>query len=137
MSLHQFPHNLKYYRQKHDFTQQQLADLLKVSRSVVAKWESGHVLPDLITAVKLSKLYQVSLDTLVGQAPETTFILSDYQAHYQNDTEDETILYPLIDLLMKNKHLQEQLSIYRTLPVKQQKTIERMLQLSIDELQKY
>lgn len=139
MPLQQLPHNLKHYRQKHQFTQQQLADLLKVSRSVVAKWENGHVLPDLLTAVKLSKIFQISLDTLVGEAPETTFVLSDYQAHYQEVIEDHNTasMHQLIDFLLKNKPLQDQLNLYRTLPVKHQKTIDRFLQTAIEELKKY
>ncbi|GEM04342.1 hypothetical protein HMI01_13300 [Halolactibacillus miurensis] len=139
MVLYQFPHNLKHYRQKHQFTQQQLADLLKVSRSVVAKWENGHVLPDLLTALKLSNIFQITLDTLIGVAPETTFVLSDYQAHYQETINnlDESSLHQLIDFIIKNKHLQTQLDLYRTLPVKQQKTIDRFLQVAMDELKKY
>ncbi|MGM0523397.1 MAG: helix-turn-helix domain-containing protein [Bacillota bacterium] len=139
MPLQQLPHNLRYYRQKHQFTQQQLADLLKVSRSVVAKWENGHVLPDLFAAVKLSKIFQITLDTLVGEAPETTFVLSDYQAHYQDAFEDydDVSLHQLIDFLLKNKPLQTQLELYKSLPVKQQKTIDRFLQTAIEELKKY
>lgn len=137
MYLQQFPHNLRYYRDKHQFTQQELADLLKVSRSVIAKWENGHVLPDLLTAVKLSKLFQISLDTLIGEAPETDFLLSDYQAHYHESTYDDKSLHQLMDFLLKNKTLKEQLLHYRTLPLKQQKTIERFLQMAMDELKKY
>ncbi len=139
MTLQQLPHNLKHYRQKHQFTQQQLADLLKVSRSVVAKWENGHVLPDLFTAVKLSGIFQITLDALVGEAPETSFVLSDYQAQYRDTAEDydDASLHQLIDFLLKNKQLQAQLDLYRTLPVKQQKTIDRFLQMAIEELKKY
>jgi DNA-binding XRE family transcriptional regulator len=139
MTLQQLPHNLKHYRQKHQYTQQQLADLLKVSRSVVAKWENGHVLPDLFTAVKLSKIFQINLDTLVGEAPETTFVLSDYQAHYQDTVEDydDPSLHQLIDFLLKNKQLRVQLDLYRTLPVKQQKSIDRFFQIAIEEFKKY
>ncbi|GEM01070.1 DNA-binding transcriptional regulator, XRE-family HTH domain [Halolactibacillus halophilus] len=139
MPLQQLPHNLRHYRQKHQFTQQQLADLLKVSRSVVAKWENGHVLPDLIIAVKLSNIFQITLDALVGEAPETTFVLSDFQAHYQNAFEDyaDASVHQLIDFLLKNKPLQAQLNLYRSLPVKQQKTIDRFLLTAIEELKKY
>lgn len=36
-----FAENLKYIRKKRNITQEQLADLLDVSRQAVSKWESG------------------------------------------------------------------------------------------------
>lgn len=48
--------SLKTIREKKNFTQQQLANLVGVKRSTVAMWESGKNLP---TALKISKLAQI------------------------------------------------------------------------------
>ena len=36
-----FAENLKYIRKKRNITQEQLADMLSVSRQAISKWESG------------------------------------------------------------------------------------------------
>ena len=36
-----FAENLKYVRKQQNITQEQLADLLSVSRQAISKWESG------------------------------------------------------------------------------------------------
>jgi transcriptional regulator with XRE-family HTH domain len=47
--------NIKMLRQKHNMTQEQLADKMNVSRQAVTKWESGESLPD-IESVRDKKL---------------------------------------------------------------------------------
>lgn len=46
-------------------TQEQLAEKLDVSRQTVSKWESDGSLPDLESAVKVSRIFHVSLDELL------------------------------------------------------------------------
>ena len=41
-----FAENLKYIRKKHNITQEQLADILSVSRQAISKWESGFGYPE-------------------------------------------------------------------------------------------
>lgn len=57
--------NLKKLRLHHKLTQEELAFKMKVSRQLIAKWESGDSTPDLFQSQALAKLYNVSLDTLV------------------------------------------------------------------------
>ena len=143
MLINRFAHTLKYYRQKHDYTQQQIADLLNISRSVVAKWEGGHVLPDLRNALKLSQLFQITLDEFVGTISMTDDLLSDYQAHYGSETyaeqidfDDESFNY-LIDFIIKHPTLRQQLIIYMSLSIKQQKSAEHIFATVLDEISKH
>lgn len=59
--------NLAYYRKKAGFTQAELAEKINYSDKSISKWESGNGIPDVYTLVQLSKLYEVSLNELVGE----------------------------------------------------------------------
>lgn len=54
-------------------TQEQLAAQLSISRQTISKWEAGSSTPDIDSVVKISKLFQVSLDELLlDKTKETT-----------------------------------------------------------------
>ena len=56
---------LKIFRKQYNFTQEEIAEKLGVSRQAVAKWERGETQPDVDSCVKLADLYGVSLDMLL------------------------------------------------------------------------
>lgn len=56
---------LQLLRKKHDFTQDDLAKKLNVSRQAVSKWETGSTIPDLEVLLKLSKLYGLTINEIV------------------------------------------------------------------------
>ena len=53
-------------RQKHGFSQQALADQVFVTRQAVSRWESGETVPGPDTLKLLSRLFNVSINTLLG-----------------------------------------------------------------------
>lgn len=57
---------LKNLRTQNSLSQEKLAEKLGVSRQSVSKWEQGYALPDTDNMLKLSKLYGVSVDTLLN-----------------------------------------------------------------------
>jgi len=57
-------------RQKHGFSQQNLADQVFVTRQAVSRWESGETIPGPDTLKLLSRLFNVSINTLLG-SPRT------------------------------------------------------------------
>jgi len=59
-----FAENLKHIRKQQNITQEQLADILHVSRQAVSKWESGFGYPETETLLILSKELNASLDYL-------------------------------------------------------------------------
>lgn len=67
--------NLKRLRKIHQYTQEDLAEKLNISRQSVAKWESGESTPDIDSCIKLAKLYNVKLDDLVNHSEEKTGII--------------------------------------------------------------
>ena len=57
--------NIRVLRQKNEYTLEQLAGIIGVSRQTIAKWETGETLPDIINCGKLSALFKVTLDEFV------------------------------------------------------------------------
>lgn len=56
-------------RRKAGYSQEQLADLLGVSRQAISKWEGAQGRPEVDNVVKLSQIYRVSTDyILTGSA---------------------------------------------------------------------
>ena len=58
--------NIKRLRKAGLLTQEQLAEALGVTVGAVYKWENGRSVPELGMLMRLSDLFQVSLDALVG-----------------------------------------------------------------------
>lgn len=59
-------------RKNAGMSQEELADKLGVSRQAVSKWECGDSMPDTDNLITISKLYNVSLDELVGNTDTPT-----------------------------------------------------------------
>lgn len=59
-------------RKDKKMTQEQLADILHVSRQTISSWEKGRTQPDLETLSQLTQIFQISLDDLIlGLEPKT------------------------------------------------------------------
>lgn len=58
---------LKLARTQKGFTQQEVADILHISRATVSSWEVGRTLPSLDFILDLSNLYDLSLDILLKE----------------------------------------------------------------------
>lgn len=59
--------NLKQLRKRHGYTQQELANILKVAKTTVSTWERGAAKPRMDVARQLANLYGVTLGQLVGE----------------------------------------------------------------------
>ena len=59
---------------KNQYTQEEIAEKINVSRQSVAKWENGESNPDIESCIKLANLYNVKLDDLVNHSEEETGI---------------------------------------------------------------
>ena len=53
-------------RKQHGYSQEDLADKLGVSRPAISKWERGEASPDTDNLIELAKIYDISLDELLG-----------------------------------------------------------------------
>ena len=60
-----FGEKLKEARKKTGLTQEELAELIGISRAAVAKWETDNGLPDIENLKAVAKLLDVSIDYLL------------------------------------------------------------------------
>ena len=69
-----FAENLKQIRKEHHLSQEELAELLDVSRQAVSKWEQGQGYPEVEKLLLLAEKLNVSLDVLMstGKSEETS-----------------------------------------------------------------
>ncbi len=65
------PERLAFLRKKKGLSQQELADEMNVTRQAISKWESGNVMPNLDNLIYLSKLYGVTIDSLIDDTQST------------------------------------------------------------------
>ena len=64
------PDKLAFLRKAKGLSQEKLADEMNVSRQAVSKWESGNVMPSLDNLIYLSKLYGVTIDSLIDDSQD-------------------------------------------------------------------
>ena len=62
----EFNEKLQELRKQKGLTQEELAQLLFVSRTAVSKWESGRGFPSIESLKAIAKLFSVSLDALLS-----------------------------------------------------------------------
>ncbi len=61
-----FSEKLQILRKENKLSQEQLADMLDVSRQSVSKWESGQTYPEMDKLLSLCKIFKCSLDELTN-----------------------------------------------------------------------
>ena len=59
--------NLIFLRNIKGLTQEQVAEVIGISRQSYSKWEQGETYPDIDKCDKLAKYYGVTIDSLVHQ----------------------------------------------------------------------
>lgn len=62
----EFNEKLQELRKKKGLTQEELADILFVSRTAVSKWESGRGYPNIESLRDISKYFCISIDDLLS-----------------------------------------------------------------------
>jgi transcriptional regulator with XRE-family HTH domain len=83
-----FSEKLYELRKQEGLSQEELAEKVSVSRQTISKWEMGQSSPEMEKLVNLSKIFDISLDELVG-----------------NDVIDEKEIEPKEDVKTKKKHI--------------------------------
>lgn len=56
---------IKYYRGEREFSQEELAERVYVSRQTISNWENNKSYPDINSIVLLSEIFEISIDNLI------------------------------------------------------------------------
>ena len=87
-------------RRNKNMTQLELADLLGISYQAVSNWERGDSMPDISKLSDLSKIFDITIDELLGNAKETKAVQEiiktdkiDFSAH---DLETIEAIMPMV-----------------------------------------
>ncbi|MCR4648537.1 MAG: helix-turn-helix domain-containing protein [Lachnospiraceae bacterium] len=75
-------------RKKNGWSQEELAEMLSVSRQSVSKWESAQAVPDLNRIIKMAEIFSVSTDYLLKDEIESS---SGEENTERNDSENNTV----------------------------------------------
>ncbi len=80
---------LKELRSKKNLYQQDLADILSVSKSTVAMWETNKREPDLLMLKKIANFFEVSIDYLLSDVIKFDFVPREL------DDDNATLICPI------------------------------------------
>lgn len=72
---------LKNERKKNNITQKELAKILNTDKTMISKYENGHITPDAKTLKKYSAYFEKSIDYLLNN--ETNFNKNNFMKYYQ------------------------------------------------------
>ena len=90
-----FGNTLKRLRMESGYTQQQLADKLCVTKSVISYYELQERYPSPEVLIKIASIFHVSTDYLLGLESQKSINLSGL------DEEDIILIQKMIDLLKR------------------------------------
>lgn len=72
--------NLQFLRKKQNITQEQLAEMLEVSRQSVSKWESDTTYPEMDKLLQMSNMFHCTLDDLTQKDISAQYV--EDKSHY-------------------------------------------------------
>ena len=91
----EFHEKLQELRKYKGLTQEELAELLYVSRTAVSKWESGRGYPNIDSLKAIAKFFSVTIDELVSSEEVLTIAEEDQK---QKESILRDIVFGLLDL---------------------------------------
>ncbi len=67
LNMQKIGKKISLLRKEQNMTQMELADRLNISYQAVSNWERGNSMPDISKLPDLAKIFEVSLDELLGE----------------------------------------------------------------------
>ena len=103
--------NLKDFRNRAKLSQKELGDKLGLSDVTISKYEKGEYDPSIETLIKMAKIFNVSVDSLVGNnakmidfnaLDKTQQFIIDKVTNQLNENQNQ-LVKGYIDCLIENK----------------------------------
>lgn len=113
MSNIQLVENLYRLRKAHHYTQQQMSDLLNISRQAYSNYETSKRTPDLDSLIRLADIYNLSLDQLVNHPCTKDGMVLEQKGPFTPAMEIETadtiyLTREEVDMLKRFRNLSEE-----------------------------
>ena len=70
---------IKFLRERNNLTQEELAKKVPVTREAVSKWETGRRIPDIETLIILSKIFNLSIESLLSGEESNNAVVNLYK----------------------------------------------------------
>jgi len=135
MGLEKIAYNIKFFRERNGWTQENLAEKVMSSRSSIAKWENNSVVPDIASLIKLSDIFGITIDHLVGRHSFQDDLLKEFKRIYSTKEPFDEDLIKLTEYFMKNPQLKQQLYRLKEYPITKQLKIHRIMKTIIEEFE--
>jgi len=133
-NLEQIAYNIKFFRDQCGWTQKELAEQIMLSRSVVAKWENHSATPDIESLIKLSNVFNISIDHLVGNYSFQNDMLKEFKRIYSSKAKDfDEEVVELVEYLMTYPDFKDQVYRLKNLSIKKQLSIHKIFSILVDE----
>lgn len=122
MSNIQLVENLYRLRKAHHYTQQQLSDLLNISRQAYSNYETSKRTPDLDSLIRLADIYKLSLDQLVNHPCTKDGMILEQKGPFTPAMESETA-----DTIYLTREEVKLIQSFRTLSDEEKLLIKKLL----------
>ena len=93
----EFNEKLQQLRKEKEWTQEQLAEKLYVSRAAISKWENGKGYPNIDSLKSISKLFLVSIDDLLSGEELISLAVNENRT---NINKIFSLIYGVLDLMV-------------------------------------
>ncbi len=90
----EFNEKLQELRKQKGLTQEELAELLYVSRTAISKWESGRGYPNIDSLKAIAKFFSVSLDDLLSSDAILTIVEEENK---EKENHSRSLIFGLLD----------------------------------------
>ena len=101
-----FAENLRLIRKEKNISQEELAEIIGVSRQAISKWEQGSVYPEIEKLLLLTKYFNVSLDALM---------LREIKSIEKEDTSFKNVIMPTGRITIKSYDGRSIVNCYKVL----------------------
>ena len=91
----EFNEKLQELRKNKGFTQEELAEILYVSRTAISKWESGRGYPNIESLKEISRFFEVSIDDLLSGEKLLSIAEKENKSNIRNICD---FLFGIVDL---------------------------------------
>lgn len=92
----EFNEKLQELRKNRGLTQEELAEILYVSRTAISKWESGRGYPNIESLKDISEFFSVSIDDLLSGEKLISIAENENKSNIQNICD---LLFGIVDIM--------------------------------------